>query len=714
MAKRDNKLFVVGLLLPVAWLVFGLSILKAAGLTNNDPFIALNLSGLEDEEGQVLAPSYCEQSSGSWCDTALGSDYYSGASIVRLSQEEIGNPPYTSDSPTVFDVAYNDPTINATDATGYQLKVSQEIYNRAFEKGISDQFGGYLIRADEDNKVFGYNVLTNTTLTHGSVVFKAFMDQSLYRLMATQLDSSIRASDVSLTVNNHPLPLTAENTALFTAYISFTSVLFIVIAFAYYPASIVVMLVRERSPDHNSKHQQLVSGVGINSFWIANYLWDFTVFLVPAAIALVLIQAYDLATLTGSSSCVSCDSSTFLAVIVLLLAFGLAICPHAYCWSYLFQDPASSQTYMILINFILGLALMIVSFVMQVFESTESADKALQFIWRFSPLFCLGRGLLNLTIIEITRTGGAEADTEISKDPFALENTGCETIYLVVDAVLYYAIAVGIDYAMTFPKIKTAMAKDPEIPVEHREIDDDVRDEVDRVLMGGADSDTIKLQNLRKVYRRGDKVAVQDLSFGLKQGECFGFLGINGAGKTTTMKMLTGDIVPTSGNATLSGYDILTQQVQVRRQIGYCPQNDALIDLLTVREHLELFAKIKGVPNSDLDLVVREKMEQLNLTAFEDKLAGSLSGGNKRKLSVAIAMIGSPRILFLDEPSTGMMDPVSRRFMWDVISEISTYNKESTVVLTTHSMEECEALCTRVGIMVGGELKCTALEEPVW
>ncbi|GMF52592.1 unnamed protein product [Phytophthora lilii] len=92
-------------------------------------------------------------------------------------------------------------------------------------------------------------------------------------------------------------------------------------------------------------------------------------------------------------------------------------------------------------------------------------------------------------------------------------------------------------------------------------------------------------------------------------------------------------------------------------------------------------------------------MEQLNLTAFKDKLAGSLSGGNKRKLSVAIAMIGSPKILFLDEPSTGM-DPVSRRFMWDVISEIPTYNKESTVVLTTHSMEECEALCTRVGIMV--------------
>jgi ATP-binding cassette subfamily A (ABC1) protein 1 len=243
------------------------------------------------------------------------------------------------------------------------------------------------------------------------------------------------------------------------------------------------------------------------------------------------------------------------------------------------------------------------------------------------------------------------------------------------------------------------------VPLEQEALDEDVAAEVERITCGAGDGDAIKLQNLRKVYPKGEKVAVANLTFGLKKGDCFGFLGINGAGKTTTMKMLTGDIVPTSGGATLGGFDILSQQIEVRRQVGYCPQFDALIDLLSVREHLELFAKIKGVPNSKLDEVVREKMTQLNLLAFEDKLAGSLSGGNKRKLSVAIAMIGSPSILFLDEPSTGM-DPVSRRFMWDVISEISTYNKESTVVLTTHSMEECEALCTKVGIMVGGDMKC--------
>ncbi|TMW58106.1 hypothetical protein Poli38472_011694 [Pythium oligandrum] len=200
-------------------------------------------------------------------------------------------------------------------------------------------------------------------------------------------------------------------------------------------------------------------------------------------------------------------------------------------------------------------------------------------------------------------------------------------------------------------------------------------------------------------------MAVRGLSFGLKQGECFGFLGINGACKTTTMKMLTGDVVPSSGTATLSGSDILTQQIEVRRQIGYCPQDNALFDLLTVREHLELFARIKGISSEDLDEVVADKIQQLNLSAFENKLAGSLSGGNKRKLSVAIAMIGNPKIIFLDEPSTGM-DPVSRRFMWDVIAGISTRSKSATIVLTTHSMEECEALCSRVSIMVGGHLRC--------
>ncbi|CAK4776692.1 unnamed protein product [Aphanomyces euteiches] len=281
---------------------------------------------------------------------------------------------------------------------------------------------------------------------------------------------------------------------------------------------------------------------------------------------------------------------------------------------------------------------------------------------------------------------------------------GTEIAYLAVMSVVYFLLAAGIDFALSFPKIKAVFVRDPNLSLPSHDEDLDVAQEAARVLEGKAENEMLVLKKLKKVYT-GNKIAVREVSFGLAKGECFGYLGINGAGKTTTMKMLTGDILPTSGGAKLGGYDILTQQLQVRRLVGYCPQFDALFDLLTVREHLELFAKIKGVPWKDVNKVVLEKMKQLNLMSFEHKLAGTLSGGNKRKLSVAIAMIGSPPIIFLDEPSTGM-DPVSRRFMWDVIADVSTTQKESTIVLTTHSMEECEALCSRVGIMVGGRLRC--------
>jgi ATP-binding cassette subfamily A (ABC1) protein 1 len=171
------------------------------------------------------------------------------------------------------------------------------------------------------------------------------------------------------------------------------------------------------------------------------------------------------------------------------------------------------------------------------------------------------------------------------------------------------------------------------------------------------------------------------------------------------MNMLTGNFLPSSGDAWLYGLDIKTQQLEVRAKLGYCPQHDALLDLLTVREHLQLFGRIKGVAEKDLSRYVETVIKDMDLTEFANKLAGRLSGGNKRKLSVGIATIGRPPIVFLDEPSTGM-DPVARRFMWDVIERISQQDSQCAVVLTTHSMEECEALCGRVGIMVGGRLRC--------
>ncbi|KUF95975.1 ABC transporter A family member 1 [Phytophthora nicotianae] len=363
-------------------------------------------------------------------------------------------------------------------------------------------------------------------------------------------------------------------------------------------------------------------------------------------------------------------------------------------------EHASAQTYTIVLNFVIGMVLMITSFILDLIDSTEGVNSVLKFFWRFSPLFSLGNALLNMVNSEFDSIRSSD---DGGTSPFDPDMMGFEMIYLVFTIVFFFGLTLHLDYAKAVKKTDSLESSNENFDPDY-EVDEDVRQEALRVASGGADHDAVKLKELRKVYP-GGKVAVRNLSFGLKRGECFGFLGINGAGKTTTMKMLTGDVIPTQGSATLGGFDILTQQADVRRQIGYCPQFDALFDLLSVREHLELFGAIKGVPISQLDAVVQDKILQLNLSDFEHKLAGSLSGGNKRKLSVAIAMIGNPAIIFLDEPSTGM-DPVSRRFMWDVIADISTRGKESTIVLTTHSMEECEALCSTVGIMVGGRLRC--------
>ncbi|KAE8985099.1 ATP-binding cassette sub-family A member 2 [Phytophthora rubi] len=698
-AKREKKTIIYTTFYPILLLLAGLVILKSSSTTSDDPNLALNTNAYSSDSA-TPTPYYCQAGDES-CGDVMTS-HFSGAKAQELA---IDSPAYDSSSPTVFDVTYSSPKINATDATGDGLRVGQALYARGYGANstavVEDQYGAYLVYGDSGEQIFSYNVFTNTTATHAPIIFKALMDQAIYRFFAANSSDSAVDFSVDLTVNNHPLPLTAAAKALFGSFLAFSACVFVCISFSYFPLPVVVYLVREKEANHNSKHQQLVSGVSLTAFWLANYLWDLMMYVVPCVAAILLIKLFDISALTGNSECSSCTSATFPAVIVLFVLFGLAICPFTYCLSFLFKEHAAAQTFTMKINFLVGVVLMIVSYILDVIESTESVNAVLKFIWRLSPLFDLGNGLLSLVLNELDTL---QDGTTEKKSPFSTDLMGAEMIYLVLTTFLFSAVVLAIDYDVKIPGLRRTNTPDRSIDDGKLDIDEDVAKEAQRVTSGAANDDAVKIAGLRKVYP-GGKVAVRGLSFGLKRGECFSFLGINGAGKTTTMKMLTGDVAPTCGTATLKGLDILTQQIQVRRQIGYCPQFDALFERMTVREHLELFAAIKGVTRVDMDAVVMEKIQQLNLADFEHKLAGSLSGGNKRKLSVAIALIGSPPIIFLDEPSTGM-DPVSRRFMWDVIADISTRGKESTIVLTTHSMEECEALCSRVGIMVGGRLRC--------
>ena len=222
----------------------------------------------------------------------------------------------------------------------------------------------------------------------------------------------------------------------------------------------------------------------------------------------------------------------------------------------------------------------------------------------------------------------------------------------------------------------------------------------------------VRIKNLQKIYKNGccskakdNVIAIKNLNFCIKQGECFGLLGLNGAGKTTTFKCITQELSQDNGTIFINGKNIIGKFNELNELFGYCPQFDAIFELLTVYENLEFFASIKGIKKNLIKKLVNTMIKEMSLDEFKDKISGQLSGGNKRKLAVAISMIGNPPIILLDEPSTGM-DPEARRFMWSVIHKMSTKGKKSSVIMTTHSMDEAETLCKRMGIMVNGEFVC--------
>jgi len=208
--------------------------------------------------------------------------------------------------------------------------------------------------------------------------------------------------------------------------------------------------------------------------------------------------------------------------------------------------------------------------------------------------------------------------------------------------------------------------------------------------------------HLTKYY--GSFKAVDDISFRVHDKECFGLLGVNGAGKTTTFGMLTGDLMMSSGNAYIKQSDVRGSLRKFQEHVGYCPQFDALIDTMTGREMLTLFCALRGVPTLMIRSIVHFMIDVADLTPHADKMTQSYSGGNKRKLSLALAMVGNPRVLYLDEPTAGV-DPSARRKIWNTLMRAQK-DIGSAVILTSHSMEECEALCQRLCIMVNGRFRC--------
>ena len=451
------------------------------------------------------------------------------------------------------------------------------------------------------------------------------------------------------------------------------------------------------------------------------------------------------------------SAETFLATLIITLLYGFSSLPFAYILSRKFNNHTTAQISVMGMFFITGFVFVNSYFIMRALESTQATAAVLVHFFRFFPAYNVGEALINLASSFFMRT-------ILGKDvsPFDYHVCGMNMLNMFALSIGYFILLLLLEEAefgggggivgeklwqlgawLEKHKLKLygvhevngrLIADDGLDDTSGGEIvdDDDVVEErklVNENTESMRHESAVMIKGLWKVYppslgmasgimkvlrkslcgqssdaSKGVKRAVRGVTTNVPKGEIYGLLGVNGAGKTTALGILTGETTATAGETWVAGFNVSSGSglKEARKRIGFCPQEDPILELMTGRETLRMFANLRGIAKGDIEATVRRLLTAVGLAPHADKVAGAYSGGNKRKLSLGVALIGDPSVLFIDEASSGM-DPVARRKMWDLLSQLA---KNRSVILTTHSMEEAEALCCRIMIMVSGRMRC--------
>nr|XP_060637352.1 glucosylceramide transporter ABCA12 [Anolis sagrei ordinatus] len=522
-----------------------------------------------------------------------------------------------------------------------------------------------------------------------------------------------KSSEYGISIVAHPYPGgESQEQVMLSGLLDLIVSMCVLIGYSITTSSFVLYVVKE----HQNKAKQLqhISGMGVKSYWVTNFIYDLVYFLVPVTLSVVIISVFQIPAFINDNN--------LLAVFLLLILFGYASFSWMYLLAGIFKETGMAFIVYVCINLFFGVNTIIThATVLEL--SQEKADQGLhdlaetlKHVFLMFPQFCFGYSLMELSYHQALM-GFLKAYGVVCPDrTFELDRTSSKLLGMFIQGTIFFSIRLLIDDG-TFHKVWHKILEflfnkvHGETPLQLEAVDEkedkDVQAERERVTMGLTDCDMLQLQNLTKVYHLLHRriAAVKNVSVGIPAGECFGLLGVNGAGKTTIFKMLTGDIGPSGGrllvrDETGSLNDINDSHWSL---FGYCPQDDALDDLLTVEEHMYYYARLHGIPEKHIKGVVFHLLYRLNLMPYKHRITSMCSYGTNRKLSTALALLGKPSILLLDEPSSGM-DPNAKRHLWKIITE--EVQNQCSVILTSHSMEECEALCTRLAIMVNGRFQC--------
>uniref|UniRef100_A0A9J2PC62 ABC transporter domain-containing protein n=1 Tax=Ascaris lumbricoides TaxID=6252 RepID=A0A9J2PC62_ASCLU len=497
-------------------------------------------------------------------------------------------------------------------------------------------------------------------------------------VIASTLISNARlgASPDSIVVSLHPYggkdglsgPLSGEIQVAIVAPV-------IVFVFSLLTCGFVMLPVDERSC--NFMHQQLLTRLNRLTYWFSVLLSDFTVYVFACTVFLIIFA------ISGWMTAHKAD------VALLWLLYFWCWTPFVYVASFIFDN--SSRAYVALITYSATISIFaqILSLILRAFlpQAQPIFNTACLLLL---PSYTMSNGLLIIVMSELVSTMLISAG-----DLYEWNQLGRILTMMAVSGLIFWALLCAIQtrqVARLLHSIWRIPYRGYVLAEQTDEEDTDVREERNYVNAASDSEFALSVHGLNKYY--GKLHAVKDLTFGVKPDECFGLLGINGAGKTTTFDMITGISIPDGGTAAIDGRPISKGQT-----IGFCPQFDALMGCLDAKETLSLMASLCGF--ADVSARVETVLEAVSLKPQARHLVKHFSGGQRRRLSIGVALISQARLIVLDEPTAGI-DPKARRQIWNLLSAMR--EQRCAMLLTSHSMDECEALCTRVGIMNAGAL----------
>ncbi|KAI1106585.1 P-loop containing nucleoside triphosphate hydrolase protein [Jackrogersella minutella] len=631
------------------------------------PIVAAALVSLYVTDQHPVGCSPANQSS---VDTSDTSNLYNNLYLVAGPSSQFSNATLERlFAPTLSGMTQNpsgsDNATAGAAASGAALLESLHLVNSL------DEFNTFVRQRRKDIKPAGWwlgDANSLPTITYeadfGDVYTSVFGQNALDTML---INTSISASYSSF--DTPWAPSTGDSLQL---------LIYFCLALSVYPAFFGLYPNLERR--RNVRGLQYSNGVRSFPLWISYTAFDFAIVIVSSAIATAVFAGM---------------SDVWYHVAYLFLVFmlyGLASILFSYvvslfCGNQLstYAFSAAGQAVGFLIYLIAYLCVITYAPVNRIDQSIIIAHFVISV---FVPIGSIVRTMfVTLNLFSVTCDGDL-----IQPNPGALTAYGGPILYLIVQSVLYFCFLLWHDSGSGSSFLNRFMKKAPTPSKDSAASDEEVANELVRVTSTPHDTDGLRVLHLSKSF--GKNTAVDNVTFGVQHSEVFALLGPNGAGKSTTISLIRGDIQPSrnGGDVLVENTSVSRRRAEARAHLGVCPQFDA-IDSMTVLEHLRFYARIRGIP--DIEHNVKAVLRAVGLEAFSTRMAQALSGGNKRKLSLGIALMGNPSVVLLDEPSSGL-DAAAKRVMWRTLHAIAPGR---SILLTTHSMEEADALASRAGII---------------